>query len=60
LCPSLYHGVVQFVKDNPLIYKRVKKDYKKIISRKEDFYYLKRILKEQEKIKREKARSVKD
>lgn len=59
LCPSLYPGVVQFVKDNPLTYKRVKREFRKIFSRKEDFHFFKQTLKQQEKVKRENVRREK-
>lgn len=47
ICPWLYSGVVQFTKENPFIYKRVKRDLINIVSRKEEFNYLKQILKQQ-------------
>lgn len=47
--PSKYPGVVEFVEKNPLIYKRVKADYKKICSNRDSYSYLKSIFKQQNK-----------
>jgi len=57
--PWLYPGVIEFAQKNPLTYNRVKKDYKKIISRREGFNYLKQILKQQERIRRYSTYTVK-
>lgn len=43
-CSSLYPGVIEFAKTNPLTYQRVKKDYKKLCSDRESYYTLKRFL----------------
>lgn len=48
-CPWLHLDLVQFAEDNPLTYKRVKRDCKSIISRREGFNYLKQTLKKREK-----------
>lgn len=40
-CSSLYPGVIEFAKANPLTYKRVKKDYKKLCSNRESYNTLK-------------------
>jgi len=58
-CPWLYPGLVQFVQENPLTYKRVKKEYKNLISRREGFNYLKQILKQWEKVRRYSTYAVK-
>ena len=42
-CPSQYPGVVEFNKTNPLTYKRVKRDFKKLCSNKDSYTFLKRI-----------------
>jgi len=57
--PSLYPPFVQFVKDKPLTYKRAKRDYKKLIPRREDFNYLMQTLKQQENVRRYSTNSVK-
>lgn len=44
-CSNLYPGVVEFSQQNPLTYKRVKKDFKKLCSNRDSYYYLKKILK---------------
>ena len=41
-CPSLYPGVIEFAKANPLTYKRVKRDFKKLCN-KDSYNSLKRI-----------------
>jgi len=38
-----YTGLVEFTKANPLTYKRVKKDFKRLCSNKETYNYIKRI-----------------
>jgi len=50
-CPWLYPPLAQFVQNNPLTYKRVKKDYKKIVSRRKGFNYFKQTIKQQEKVR---------
>ena len=40
-CSSLYPGVVEFAKSNPLTYKRVKKDFKKLCSNRDSYHTLK-------------------
>jgi len=58
-CPWLYPGLVQFVQENPLTYKRVKKEYKNLVSRREGFNYLKQTIKQQEKVRRYSTYAVK-
>lgn len=48
-CSGLYSGVVKFSQENPLTYKRVKKDFKKLCSNRNSYNYLKIRFKEQEK-----------
>lgn len=48
--PPKFPGAVEFAKANPLTYKRVKKDFKRLCSNKETYYFLKRyfLLKQRE------------
>lgn len=45
--PSLCSGVVKYTKENPLSYKRVKAEFKRKVSNRNTFNYLKRMLKKQ-------------
>ena len=44
--PSKYPGVVEFVYKNPLTYKRVKAEFKKMCNKK-SYHYIKRVIKQQ-------------
>lgn len=45
--PSQFTGVIEYAKENPLTYKRVKAEFKSKVSNRKTFYYLKRIFKNQ-------------
>jgi hypothetical protein len=45
--PSQYPGVVEYTKENPLTYKRVKAEFKGKVSNRKTLYYLKGMLKKQ-------------
>jgi len=47
--PNQFEGVINFVKENPLKYKRVKLELKKKFSNRDSYYYLLKILKNKEK-----------
>ena len=51
-CPWQYPGLIQFIQENPITYKRVKREYKKIIPRRKEFNLLKQYLRQQEKVRR--------
>lgn len=57
--PSNYPGVVQFTKESPLTYKRVKAEFKKIFSDRDSYNYLKRMLKNRNKNVRHYSTNVK-
>lgn len=44
---SQYPGVVEYTKENPLTYKRVKAEFQTKLSNRKSYYYLLRILKKQ-------------
>jgi hypothetical protein len=45
--PSQFIGVIEYAKENPLTYKRVKAEFKSKVSNRKSYYYLKRIFKNQ-------------
>ena len=51
-CPSLYPGVVEYTKKNPLIYKIVKKEYKKVCSNRKSYYNILRYVRNLEHVKK--------
>ena len=56
-CSYSYTGVVKFAKENPLTYKRVKKEYKILCSNRESYYYLLEYLRDKEKKQKESLRT---
>jgi hypothetical protein len=46
---SLYPGVVEYAKENPITYKRIKQQFKAKVYNRKTFYYLKGMLKKQNK-----------
>lgn len=57
-CPCSYAGVVKFAQENPLTYKRVKKEYKKLCSNRKSYYYLLEYLRDKEKKQKESLRAA--
>jgi hypothetical protein len=51
-CSCLHPDVVEFAQKNPLTYKRVKKEYKKLCSNRESYYYLLKYIRNLEHVKK--------
>lgn len=49
-CPFLYPGLIKFMTENPLTYKRIKKDFKTLCSGKISYNYLKSVYKKKQQL----------